>query len=215
MRTGSRLLGVSAFQKSLGGIVSFSETPESGICDPWMQLQAAVIITLRCSARVLGENWRKNPVFTRAPAPSSLVITVLELQKLPEADESIVSARCRLTHALRYEERKEETLITERASMVRLQVCVLALCAALCLCSGGRGAERDRERERMEDEEDADDGASRSCRDVQQALVERGFTSIRINQHQTADFGFLPKHKYHILIRAGIHQRRFTARCPP
>ncbi|XP_046693790.1 glypican-6a isoform X2 [Silurus meridionalis] len=70
--------------------------------------------------------------------------------------------------------------------MVRLQVCVLALCAALCLCSGGRGAERDRERERMEDEEDADDGASRSCRDVQQALVERGFTSIRINQHQTA-----------------------------
>ncbi|XP_017312315.1 glypican-6a isoform X1 [Ictalurus punctatus] len=65
--------------------------------------------------------------------------------------------------------------------MVRLQVCVLALSAALCLCSGGRGAER----ERVEDEEDGDDGVSRSCRDVKQALVERGFTAIRINQHQT------------------------------
>ncbi|XP_058236926.1 glypican-6a isoform X1 [Hemibagrus wyckioides] len=63
--------------------------------------------------------------------------------------------------------------------MVRLQVCVLALSAALCLCSGGRGAER------VEDEEDGDDGVSRSCRDVKQALVERGFTAVRINQHQT------------------------------
>ncbi|XP_060716305.1 glypican-6a [Tachysurus vachellii] len=64
--------------------------------------------------------------------------------------------------------------------MVRLQVCVLALCAALCLCSGGRGAER------VEDEEDGDDGVSRSCRDVKQALVQRGVTTVRINQHQTA-----------------------------
>ncbi|MCJ8747753.1 hypothetical protein PDJAM_G00157060 [Pangasius djambal] len=66
--------------------------------------------------------------------------------------------------------------------MVRLQVCVLALSAALCLCSGGQGAER----ERVEDEEEGDDGVSRSCRDVKQALVDRGFTAIRINQHQTA-----------------------------
>ncbi|XP_027012365.1 glypican-6a isoform X2 [Tachysurus fulvidraco] len=64
--------------------------------------------------------------------------------------------------------------------MVRLQVCVLALCAALCLSSGGRGAER------VEDEEDGDDGVSRSCRDVKQALVQRGVTTVRINQHQTA-----------------------------
>ncbi|GAA6076675.1 glypican-6a isoform X1, partial [Tachysurus ichikawai] len=64
--------------------------------------------------------------------------------------------------------------------MVRLQVCVLALCAALCLCSGGREAER------VEDEEDGDDGVSRSCRDVKQALVQRGVTTVRINQHQTA-----------------------------
>lgn len=63
--------------------------------------------------------------------------------------------------------------------MVRLQVCVLAL-SALCLCSGGRGAER------VEDEEDGDDGVSRSCRDVKQALVERGVSAVRINQHQTA-----------------------------
>ncbi|XP_053333021.1 glypican-6a isoform X1 [Clarias gariepinus] len=73
-------------------------------------------------------------------------------------------------------------------SMVRLQVCVLALSAALCVCSGGRGAER------MEHEEDGggggggedDDGVSRSCRDVKQALMGKGFTSVRINQHQTA-----------------------------
>ncbi|KAK3530206.1 hypothetical protein QTP86_018062 [Hemibagrus guttatus] len=64
--------------------------------------------------------------------------------------------------------------------MPRLQVCVLALSAALCLCSGGRGVER------VEDEEDEEDGVSRSCRDVQQALGQRGFTAVRINQHQTA-----------------------------
>ncbi|XP_060754422.1 glypican-6a isoform X2 [Neoarius graeffei] len=67
--------------------------------------------------------------------------------------------------------------------MVRLQVCVLALSVALCLCAGGRGAER----ERVEDEdEDGEDGVSRSCGDVKHALVERGFTAIRMNQRQTA-----------------------------
>ncbi|TSK17749.1 hypothetical protein Baya_1129 [Bagarius yarrelli] len=66
--------------------------------------------------------------------------------------------------------------------MLRLQVCVVALYAALCLCSGGRGGER----ERVVDEEDGADGGSRSCRDVKQALVDRGFTAIRMNQQQSA-----------------------------
>ncbi|XP_062866871.1 glypican-6a [Trichomycterus rosablanca] len=63
--------------------------------------------------------------------------------------------------------------------MVGLQVCVLLISTMLSFSSGERSSS-------LKDQEDDDGGTSTNCRNVKHALLEKGFTSVRIHQHPTA-----------------------------